>query len=60
MKKIYMIPETLVVKIAINNIMLGASGAGMSGLGDGVTKEEYNGSTPVSWARGGLWDDDDE
>lgn len=60
MKKTYMMPETLVVKLATDIIMLDASGAGVSGL-SGVTKEEYDGTTPVNWARGGgLWDDDED
>ena len=60
MKKTYMMPETLVVKLATDIIMLDASGAGVSGL-SGVTKEEYDGITSVDWARGGgLWDDDED
>ncbi len=57
MKKVYLVPKTLVVKIATNGLIL-SSGAGISGL-DGASKEEYDGSTPVSWSRD-IWIDDEE
>ena len=57
MKKTYLVPKTLVVKIATSTMVL-TSGVGISGL-EGVSQEEYDGNTPVSWARG-IWSDDEE
>ena len=58
MQKKYLVPETKVIRIAVNTHILSGSAAGQEGL-TGVTPEEYTGYYPVSWSRSSRWSDDD-
>ena len=58
MQKKYLVPETKVVRIAVNTHILSGSAAAPQGL-EGVTSEEYTGDYPVSWSRSSRWSDDD-
>ena len=56
MKKTYMIPATIVVKIGLTQIIAGT----VEGFNRELNTTGGNGSNALSRRGGSLWDDDDE
>ena len=58
MKTLYVKPETVVVLLSTDNIMIGASAEGQTIVEDGGSTSGSSITTADS-RRGGIWDDED-